>query len=96
MISYINIMIFFYFNNLINLIYFQVLLNLFKKHSTSFKDVQVFFWKDLKSNFFFGGFGFGGLWGGGFKGAGGLGGDTGLGDGSRHFGGGTGLGGVPL
>lgn len=57
----------FYFNNLINLIYFQVVLKLFKKHSTSFKDVQVFFLKDLKSNFFFGGFGFGGgtgFWGG--------------------------------
>ena len=32
-----------------------------RKHSTSFKDLQVLFFKDLKSNFFFGGgVGFGG------------------------------------
>jgi len=56
-------MIFFYFNKLINLIYFKVWVKLFKKYSTSFKDLQVSFFKHLKSNFFFGGLG--GLGGGG-------------------------------
>lgn len=45
------------------------LLKLFKKHSTSFKEVQVSFFKDLKLNFFFGGkfFLFGGLQGDGWS-----------------------------
>ena len=45
----------FYFNKLINFIYFKVVQKLFKKHSTSFNDEQVLFFKVLKSNFFFGG-----------------------------------------
>lgn len=61
--KYLIIYYFFYFNKLINLIYFQVLVNLFKKHSTSFKDVQVSFFKVLKSSFFLGGFGGGGTGG---------------------------------
>ena len=56
-----------YFSKCINFTYFIKLLKLFKKHSTSFKEVHVFFFIDLKVNFFFGGgpFFFGGLQGGG-------------------------------
>ena len=61
-------LLFFYFNKLINFIYFKVCVKLVKKLSTSFKDVQVSFFNDLKSSFFFGGFdglGAGGNGGGG-------------------------------
>ena len=44
-----------YFSKCINFTYFIKLLKLFKKHSTSFKEVHVFFFIDLKVNFFFGG-----------------------------------------
>lgn len=60
-------------------------LKLFKKHSTSFKDLQVSFFKHFKSNFFF--CGFGGL--GGFGGGGG-------GLGGNGSGGGGGLGGCGI
>ena len=52
---------------MINFTYFIKLLKLFKKHSTSFKDVHVSFFNVLKLNFFFAGkfFFLGGLQGGG-------------------------------
>lgn len=50
-----NLFIIFYFNILNNRTYFIKTLKLFKKYSTSFKDWQVFFFKDLKLNFLGGG-----------------------------------------